>query len=424
MTPYILKRWPRFDNFVALFTTKLAKPAQRHLVALLIGLIIYDGRKNLAGLNRALFAPCHASSLQRFIGEASWDEHQFEQIRLGELNRRVRRYLQAHRAKGQSVPAFLCIDDTNNPKTGGHTPWASYQYSHLAGGLVRCYCLVTAVLVIGPYAIPLSFQLYRKKADCLKAGRRQLYLSKTALAARLIEQWQVPDGTQPFVLLDSWYVCDDIFEVCAKRHFTLIGGLKANRQLTTTACPKLTSLSEFSPILPKTAYQLVTLEKRSFRVAGVTAQLKGGQSVKIVVSRAFAQKMKAGAGIRAYTYRYFVCSDPALSVATICEFYAVRWEIETFHALAKELLGLDHNQCWREGNVVRLWRLVLIAYTYLVLEAVEQSAEYAKVGEQRVSLGQVVAQHKREAHRAQAEWVYAQARAGQSLEAILDQIAA
>jgi hypothetical protein len=112
-------------------------------------------------------------------------------------------------------------------------------------------------------------------------------------------------------------------------------------------------LSEFGPTLPKTAYQLVTLAKQSFWVAGVKAQLKGGQSVKIVVGRALAKGTKAGAGIKAYTYRYFVCSKPDLSVKTICEFYAVRWESETFHALAKELLGLDHNQCWREGNV---WR--------------------------------------------------------------------
>ncbi len=169
MTPYILKRWPRFDNFVALFTSKLGKPAQRHFLALIIAFIIYDGRKNIASLNRALFSPTHPSSLWRFIGESEWDEQDFEQTRLNELNRRGRRYLETHRAKGQNVAAFLCIDDTNNPKTGTKTPWASYQYSHLAGGLIRCYCLVTAVLVVGPYAIPLSFQLNRKKDECAKA---------------------------------------------------------------------------------------------------------------------------------------------------------------------------------------------------------------------------------------------------------------
>lgn len=424
MTHYIVKRWPHFDNFVSLFTTKLGKPAQRHLVEFLVALIIWEGRKNINGLNRALFARCHPSSLSRFIGESVWDEQALEQTRLAELNRRVRRYLTHHQVRGLRVPAFLCIDDTNNPKTGTNTPWASYQYSHLAGGLVRCYCLVTALMVLGPYSIPLTFRLYRKKADCQQAGAGVTYYSKTALAAQLVEQWQPPQGTQPVVLVDSWYVCDRLFKACQKRNFTLIGALKANRQLSTSACPKLTALSEFSPTLPKSAYQLVTLDKHRFRVAGVQAQLKGGQRVKVVVGRALGRGTHPNAGIRRYTYRYFVSSDPTLSVKTICEFYAVRWEIETFHAQLKELLGLDHNQCWRERNVQRVWVLVLVAYSYLMLEAVEHASIYAGRGQLKVSLAQVVAQHKLEAHRGQAEWVFDQAREGRPLQQILERFAA
>ena len=423
MTSFILNRWPRFDNFVALFTNKLGKPAQRHFIALIIAFIIYDGRKNIASLNRALFSPSHTSSVWRFIGESDWDEQDFEQTRLNELNRRVRRYLETYRARGQNVPAFLCIDDTNNPKTGTKTPWASYQYSHLAGRLVRCYCLVTAVLVVGPYAIPLSFQLYRKKDECLKAKGQAEYVAKTELAVRLIKSWQPPLGTQPFVLADSWYVCDELFAICKERGFTLIGGLKANRLIATTACPKLTALSAYAPQLPKQAYQLVTLGKQTFHLAGVEARFKGGQAVKVVVGRQPQIGCKVGAGIKHYTYRYFVSSDPSLSVITISEFYSVRWEIETFHASAKELFGLDHNQCWRERNVWRLWTLLLIAYSYILLEAVEHCADYAKAEPQRVSLRQVVAWHKLEAHRGQGEWVYQQALAGQPLEVVLAQIA-
>lgn len=223
--------------------------------------------------------------------------------------------------RGLRVPAFLCIDDTNNPKSGTNTPWASYQYSHLAGGLVRCYCLVTALMVVGPYTMPLSFRLYRKKADCQQAGDGVSYYSKTTLAAQLVEQWQPPEGTQPVVLVDSWYVCDSLFKACELRNFKLIGALKANRQLSTTACPKLTALSEFGPTLHKSAYQLVTLGSHSFREAGVEAQLKAGQRVKVVVGRALGRGTHANAGIRTYTYRYFVSSDPTLSVKTICEFY-------------------------------------------------------------------------------------------------------
>src|SRR5512144_751907 len=99
MTDYIVNRWPHFSNFLDLFSTKLAKPAKRHLTALLIALIIYDGRKNVAGLNRALFAPRHPSSLNRFVSEAKWDENELEQTRQAELNRRIRLYLKSHQAK-------------------------------------------------------------------------------------------------------------------------------------------------------------------------------------------------------------------------------------------------------------------------------------------------------------------------------------
>ena len=85
MTSFILKFWPRFDNFITLFITKLGKPDQHHFIALIMAFIIYDGRKNIAGLNRALFAPYHTSSLWRFVGESEWNELSLEQIRLNEL---------------------------------------------------------------------------------------------------------------------------------------------------------------------------------------------------------------------------------------------------------------------------------------------------------------------------------------------------
>jgi hypothetical protein len=425
VTEYIVKRWPRFDNYLALFTTKLGKPAQRHFIAILIALIIFDGRKNIAGLNRALFAPCHASSLARFIGEVEWDENDFEQTRLAHFNRQLQRYLQTQTAKGQTVPAFLCIDDTNNPKSGRQTPFASYQYSHLAGGLIRCYCLVTALVVIGPYTIPLTFRLYRKKADCVKAGKAQSYISKTELAAQLIQSWQPPDGVEPYVLVDSWYVCDEVFKACTKRNFTLIGAIATNRLVLPPTLKRLTALSEFASTIEKTAYQRVKLEKQTFELAGAQVQLKGGQNVKLVVGRALLAGTNPKAGIKRYTYRCFVSSDPHMSVSRLAEFYSIRWETLAFHRLIKELLGLDHNQCWRERNVRRMWTLVLIAYSYLLLEQIEHYSEYVKAERtMRCSLGQVVSWHKREAHRGEAEWIYQQAQAGRPLAELLDQLAA
>jgi len=246
-----------------------------------------------------------------------------------------------------------------------------------------------------------------------------------------VQEWQPPEGTQPFVLTDSWYVCEELLEATTQRGFTLIGGVKANRLVTTPACPKLTALSSYAPQLPKSAYQLVTLGKQRFRLAGVVATFKGGRTVKLVVSRSLTVGTNPRAGIKSYTYRFFVSSEPTLAVTVLAELYSVRWEIETFHAQAKQLLGLDHNQCWRENSVRRMWVLLLMAYTYLMLEAVEHPQHYSDDPAQgdelepgRIGLARVVAQHKKEAHRAHSQSVYEQARAGVPLEQVLATIAA
>jgi hypothetical protein len=273
-----------------------------------------------------------------------------------------------------------------------------------------------------------QLQLYRRKEDCVAKGQPERFQTKIELACRLIEQWQPPCGMQPFVLVDSWYVSDEVLASCAKRGFTLIGGVKANRSITTAKCPELTTLSNFAPKLPSDAYQFVTIGKQRFSLAAIEATLKSGQNVKLLVSRVWAKGADPRAGIKHYHYRYFVSSDTGLSVQTICELYAVRWEIETFHAHLKELLGFDHNQCRIERNVERLWTLVLIAYSYLMLEAVEAEAVYwlAKPKRQQllVSLGEVVAEHKRQVHQGITHWVYAQAQAEQPLEQILAAFAA
>jgi hypothetical protein len=86
--------------------------------------------------------------------------------------------------------------------------------------------------------------------------------------------------------------------------------VKSNRLVSTTACPKLTALSSYAPKVPKSAYQTVTLAKQRFCLAGMAATLKGGRQVKLIIAQSLAKEAKAGAGIKRYTYRYFVSSDP------------------------------------------------------------------------------------------------------------------
>ena len=430
MLLYILKRWSRFGNYLALFETGLNQAATRHFRHFLVAFILYVGTKNITGLNRSTFNRCHLSSFDRFITEGSWEARDFERIRLDYLNRKLRRFLDTRQAKGQLVPAFLCIDDTNNPKVGHKADWVSRQYSHLAGGNILCWCMVTGIMVVGDYTIPFSFRLYRRKEDCIAKGQPQLYRSKLELAIQLIEEWQPPQGTKPLVLVANWYLSQSLLEVCERRGFSLIAGIKSNRTISLldedkqradtnqnqSQSQKKLSLKELGTNLAASAYQPVTLGKQRWLMASRTVALKGGYRVKLVISK--------GKGWQSASLNYWVCTDPSLGVQTLMEWYGVRWEIETFHKQAKQLLGLNDNQCQRERSILRLWTLLLIAYSYLVIERVEYADEYKSGRERLPTLGEVKPEHQRLGHQALAEWVYCEAKAGTDLSLLLDQIRA
>lgn len=80
------------------------------------------------------------------------------------------------------------------------------------------------------------------------------------------------------------------------------------------------------------------------------------------------------------------------------ELYGVRWEIETFRKRIKQLLGLSDNQCVSSLSVKRMWTLVLITYSYLVIERVEHSAEYGCGRNRLATVGEVVREHQKQGH--------------------------
>lgn len=106
MLPFILNRWSRFSNYLALFEGKLGKPATQHFRHFLVALILYLGTKNITGLNRAAFNRCHLSSFDRFLTEGSWKIEEFDQIRQADLNRHIRRFLDKYTAKNQLFEAW------------------------------------------------------------------------------------------------------------------------------------------------------------------------------------------------------------------------------------------------------------------------------------------------------------------------------
>ena len=109
------------------------RPQYRHFQVYVVGLLIYLGSRNLAGLSRAIPDGRNPCSLYRFVAKMDWDMHHVERVRWEMLNRRTRRALQAAAGHGKSVPVFLAIDDSLVDKTGKTCPERFADYV-AAGG--------------------------------------------------------------------------------------------------------------------------------------------------------------------------------------------------------------------------------------------------------------------------------------------------
>jgi SRSO17 transposase len=149
MLETIVQNHEQLSNFLNAFRSAFKnRPQYRHFQAYVVGLMIYLGSRNLAGLSRAIPAGKSASSLYRFVAKMDWNTERVEQVRWEMLNRRTRRALQAAGRQGKPVPVFLAIDDSLVEKSGKQMEGVDYHYSHSAGQTVLAHVWVTAQLVV------------------------------------------------------------------------------------------------------------------------------------------------------------------------------------------------------------------------------------------------------------------------------------
>jgi SRSO17 transposase len=92
MLEAIVQSHEPLSKFLTAFRDAFQNRAQyRHFQVYVVGLLIYLGSRNLAGLSRAIPDGRKACSLYRFVAQMDWDMDQVERVRWGMLNRRTRR---------------------------------------------------------------------------------------------------------------------------------------------------------------------------------------------------------------------------------------------------------------------------------------------------------------------------------------------
>jgi SRSO17 transposase len=409
MLDTIVQSHERLSNYLSAFRSAFKnRPQYQHFQAYVVGLMIYLGSRNLAGLSRAIPNSKSASSLYRFMAEMDWNAEQVEQVRWETLNRRTRRALQAVGRRSRPVPVFLIIDDSLVKKSGKCIENVDYHYSHSSGRTELGHVWVTGHLVVLGQSYPVAWKLYRRRKMC---ERLEIpFAAKPELAASILEAFQSLPGTQTYVLTDSWYPSQDLLNLCAERGFYLISAVKSDRKFRTTG--HNLQVQQWTQTLPKRAFDLVTVNTTCYKVWSFTGRLSSGHDVRLVVNRVIGQKK----------WRYLISTDHSLTPQAIISRYLNRWEVENFYRVAKQSLGWEDYQMRDLFAIERHVQLMMVAHAYLEIGRQETLAA-ASEPDAHVTLGDIQRQHQVLSRRAEIAQVFDLAQRGFELKTIYQHLA-
>jgi SRSO17 transposase len=410
MLQAIVQSYENLGKFLDAFRDAFKNsPQYWHFQAYVVGLIIYLGSRNLAGLSRAIPAGKSACSLYRFVAKMDWDTERVEQVRWELLNRRTRRILQAAGRRGKPVPVFLIIDDSLVEKSGKKMEGVGYHYSHSTGQTTLGHVWVTGHLLVSGQSYPVSWKLYRRKVTCDEADVP--FASKPELAAMIVREFEPLPGTQTYVLTDSWYPSQDLLNLCAERGFHLISAVKSDRKFK-TARHNL-QVQQWAQVLPKRAFDFVTVNTVCYKVWSKTGRLSSGHAVRLVVNRVVGRKK----------WRYLISTDRSLSPQTTISYYLGRWEVENFYRVAKQSLGWGDYQMRDLFAIERHVQLMMVAHAYLEIERQDALAA-ASDPDAHVTIGDIQRKHQTLSRRAEIAQVFDLARRGFKLDTIYQRLAA
>jgi hypothetical protein len=206
----------------------------------------------------------------------------------------------------------------------------------------------------------------------------QQFRTKIDLGIELLEaaiQRKVPFSV---ILFDSWYLAEELVSMARYRKKDWISLLKKNRNLETNSFvlkdaagkpirldgPHI-AVEELVPLIPRTAYQAVTVKDKTYWTFTLAVRIPGLGKVRLVVS--FKSAELTG------TYVVLVTNRVDWSAQRIITLYLQRWPIETFYQDGKTHLGLDEYRMRIAEAIGKHWCLVFVAYSLLHLDCLPSS---------------------------------------------------
>ena len=335
----ILPKLKEVNKYLSFLKNCFTKPQFNHVKNYVGGLIALN-KKTISSISNSSREEKDQSNLNRFLTEAEWSEDEVQDRYVKKISHQTKR-----------KPTSLIIDDSIAEKTGKHIEEVQYHKDHSGNGFVFGHQVVTALIMCFGLLLPLFPKLYSKKTQ-----------SKIELAKRIIEYASSKIRISQ-VIIDSWYVCNEIIKLCLKKGLTLIGNIKSNRLIQFEEGVWIKLSKYYKSISRKRKeFQTLIINDKTYKVHSKIVKLKKVGEIKLIISRQWLEDKKKWS--RPF---YIICTDVSKSEICILREYTKRWSIETFHKDIKQNLGLEAYQMRLKKGITRHLILVTLAYAVLKL---------------------------------------------------------
>jgi SRSO17 transposase len=412
---------PEIATFLEPFAPLFRRIQSRQsLERYITGLLTDLHRKNCDTIAAAV-AGTSTERLQHLLTDAQWYPQELDALR-------VRRLSQKSPEGG-----ILLIDDTSFPKKGTRSVGVARQYCGELGKVANCQVVVSAQYVsdephsLRPLHWPLSGRVYLPKDEWANNTQRRErahvpkevgFETKPQIALSMVDQaqeWGVPFG---FVVVDAGYGNNPNFlEGLEKRKVAYVCAIEGTfgvRLPEEVVAAKESGVPPYKGIgqppkerpapLHSAESVLGDLPEEAWRTVGWREGTKGPLSKQVVAVRAHwgtgsprhstshgrestgpegwligerPLPKEGGEEKQAQTNYYFSNLEKDTSLERLVEVGHTRWAIEQFYEDAKGECGLGDYQGRRWDGLHRHLALVMLAYSFLMLQSSSSEAEEA-----------------------------------------------
>ncbi len=374
------------------------KPQIRHMQAFIVAMMLkgFNGKMTEVA---ELSLHAHRTCVGKFLDSDGWDEKY--------LIRAIRNHTVSEiwkKAKQQSKPIYIIFDDTICEKAVPSSQVKSpicgcgFYKSHLKNKVVYGHQFVGCMLRCGDLVLPYDIVLYEKAVN-----EGDVVKSKIDIAKEIIESLPSPPNGG-YIVTDSWYSCQTLFEAAKSKGYHFIGALKSNRLIFPRGFRKKgIKIGNYASSLKQSDFDFVTVGKHSYHVYTYLGKINGQRKVKIIITWP-----KGSFGIPA-AMKAFISTDISMNHSQMISHYLKRWPIEVFFREANRYLGMKKCQVRSKKAVIRYQYLLMLAYVFCGMS----------ISGGKIVLGTQIREYKQSIEKFKIVWIFEQAHKKRSLADVL-----